>query len=1135
MNKGIQIISTMALLLGSHSVFAIPADPALRSYRQPDGTVIQYLLSGDEFGHSVVDLLGRPLRFDAASRAFHVMSEAELSAQQQAAPRRAPEPGTQRRGFYPTTGKRHSLVFLIEFSDLGFTTVGDDPHQFYTRMLNEEGFSDFGATGSAHDYYLSSSQGLFDPTFDVVGPIRLSKPAAYYGENSAAGRDFRQAEPLYEACQLADSLGLVDFTQYDDDQNGIVDNIFYFYAGFGEADTGFDSTIWPHSWNLESAELPLTLQGKTIYSYACSNEIRYEEGVAEYKPTGIGTFVHEFAHVLGLPDLYNTVGGLTSMFTHTPDLWSVMDKGPYSNDTRTPPSFSSFERYSVGWLTPEVLNSEADSALVLPDLQLSNKAYLVEVPNKENEYFLLENRQLADWDTYLPGHGLLIWHIDYDSLRWNSNSPNNESRQLVDVYEADGDYDSSNYASDVMPGASNITSLHLLSWAGEQVTSPAFVSETDGEIRFLIEGGHYQAAQPQSLQVSAISSFGFDLAWEPVPNATSYSISISAQGQQVQSRNVTSARLSVSGLQPATPYDVEVIACVGTALSEPARISVTTAMLPFAERTPVTLAATDVQSDGFTAHWEALPDADGYLLTLCQLQASANSGQQGYDFSDKADGLPMLWQSSSSTYYAISGYYGAASPSLRFSKDQDYLYIAYPEATITSLTFWTRGQKAQGSLDIEWQATTDADWQLLRNVPLSAEGETIHLTLDQEAAALRILYHRDGGFVVIDDVLVKLIAQEHTPLPGYADLPVDNVLQYTFSELLPKTTYTYRVKATSADLVSLPSAEMYVETLQAESTDPGDEPGDKPGGGDTPTTGPTHKILIEEFTGQDCIYCPSGAENINAAVAGYEDRVIEVKHHAGYYPDYLTSQADIEYASLFGISSAPTGIINRAEFGTTLKLNFTATTYPDSIRSTIVRELEKPDYVTVNIETTYDETTRLVTARVYGHQLQPLPVAHPRLNVWVTESGYKGYQASPTGTLTTYMHSNYQRAALTDIKGDLLTFDTDGNYEQTFTYTIPDTYPAYTQTGVSATKSTEAHPLTTRIVAFVSHWSRADDCEVFNANSALVGRNAIDAAAIDEVNSDTLRPMPTYDLQGRRVSTDHRGLQVRDGKIVFVR
>lgn len=1134
----------MALLMGSHSAFAIPADPALRTYRQPDGSLIRYQIIGDEFSHSVIDLQGRELCFDVATHAFRPMTSAELQVRQQAidaeaykaGPRRAPEPGTERRGFYPTTGKRHSLVFLIEFSDLSFTTVGDDPNLFYTRMLNEEGFSEFGATGSARDYYLTASEGLFEPTFDVVGPIRLDKSYSYYGANGANNKDCHQAEPLYEACIIADSLGLVDFTQYDDDQNGIVDNIFYFYAGFGEADTGFEETIWPHSWNLENAELPLTLQGKQIYSYACSNEIRYQPGVSSYEPTGIGTFVHEFAHVLGLPDLYNTHAAMTGMFTHTPTDWSVMDHGSYLNNTNTPPTFSSFERYSVGWLRPQVLTAQADSTLRLSHILHSNQAYLVEVPAKEHEYFLLENRQKEDWDAYLPNHGLLIWHIDYDSLRWAQNTVNVDAKQLIDVYEADGDANAATFTSDVLPGASGIQSVQLVSWANDEVVSPAFVREENGVISFLIANGNYQADQPQSLQASEVDAHGCLLSWAEVTNATSYRVNVWAGDVQVQSHELTQPTLQLQGLEPVTAYTVQVFAYVGNIASEPATLTFTTTLLPFAERTPVVLSATDVQADSFVAHWEALPDASNYLLTLCQLQAQVADGKTGYDFSDKADGLPVLWQTSSTTYYAIAGYYGAASPSLRFSKDQDYLLIAYPEATITSLSFWMRGQKAQGSIDVEWRETEEADWQRLTNIGLSVDGLNVHLELEHEAQAMRILYHRDGGFVAIDDIEVELIAQEHTPLPGFADLAVGDVRQYAFSSLQPETTYTYRIRAVNAaGEQSLSSAEQYVVTpAQQGGEDPGDNPGDDPG--EKPETGPTHKILVEEFTGQDCIYCPMGAEYMHTAIAEFEDRVVEVKHHAGYYPDYLTSQADIQIAKLFGVTSAPTGMINRAEFGETLKLTFTATISPDSIRSTLVRELAKPDYVTVNIETTYDEASRQVTARIYGHQLQALPGPNARLNVWVTESGYRGPQQSPTGLLPNYLHTNYQRQSLTDVKGDELTFDADGNYEQTFTYTVPETYPAYTESGISPTKSSSAMPATTRIVAFVANWSSTTDCEVYNANSALIGRSAQDAQAITQLQADEAHAaLPVVNLQGHRVAQGQHGFVVKQGRVIFIR
>ena len=111
----------------------------------------------------------------------------------------------------------------------------------------------------------------------------------------------------------------------------------------------------------------------------------------------------------------------------------------------------------------------------------------------------------------------------------------------------------------------------------------------------------------------------------------------------------------------------------------------------------------------------------------------------------------------------------------------------------------------------------------------------------------------------------------------------------------------------------------------------------------------------------------------------------------------------------------------------------------------------------------------------------------------------------------------------------------DGNYDQTFTYTLPKTYPAYTESGASATKSTEAMPATSRIVAFVSNWSRSDDCEAYNVNSALIGHNAEDAAAITNLQPDASLSLPIVDLQGRRVSDGQHGFMIKNGRVIMLR
>ena len=202
---------------------------------------------------------------------------------------------------FPAYGDQKAIVILVEFQDEKFHTDGyvADAKDYFTRMLNEDGFSDLGATGSAAQFFRENSGDSFRPEFDVFGPVTLANNMSYYGGNDWTGSDKRPADMVKEACEQLDDI--VDFSEYDRNNDGIVDNVFVFFAGRGEASGGGADTVWPHSWNMASAGYPnLYFDGVRLYTYGCSNE--WEKG----RPDGVGTFVHEFSHVMGLPDLYAT-------------------------------------------------------------------------------------------------------------------------------------------------------------------------------------------------------------------------------------------------------------------------------------------------------------------------------------------------------------------------------------------------------------------------------------------------------------------------------------------------------------------------------------------------------------------------------------------------------------------------------------------------------------------------------------------------------------------------------------------------------------------------------------------------------------------------------------------------------------
>ncbi len=490
MSHIIRIILNTTLLSVSLFISANPAKPGIATATQPDGSTVSYRLMGDEYFHYMLSTDGYPLitvgdtvYYAATSSDGHLSSSGikatdsiQLPSQARKALKKTiPKPGLSRTpsqmtssSSFPAIGSPRCMVILAEYSDIKFSLP--KPKEYFTSLLNENGFCDNGATGSARDYFISSSSGLFTPIFDVYGPVTLPQPRAYYGANDITGNDIRPHEMIIHACDILSSQG-IDFSAYDCDNDGKIDNVYLFYAGRGESTWGGANTVWPHSWSIsEATDKEHIYNGRTLDQYACSNETDDSAGT----PTGIGTFCHEFSHVLGLPDLYPTQP--SSSMRLTPDSWSVLDTGCYNNESRTPPVYSSFERMSLGWLIPETLSKPAQVSI--PDLQTGNKAYMIPTEN-DNEFFLLENRQLSGWDRYLEGHGLLIWHIDYIPSEWEQNTVNNDPfHPCVDMIKATPRTINMAKASDPFPGSGGVTEFtastnpRFISWRGDDPGLP---------------------------------------------------------------------------------------------------------------------------------------------------------------------------------------------------------------------------------------------------------------------------------------------------------------------------------------------------------------------------------------------------------------------------------------------------------------------------------------------------------------------------------------------------------------------------------------------------------------------------------------------------------------------------------------
>ncbi len=471
----LKAILVLLISIYSISLAAIPAKRERYTLTLADGTKIEATSMGDEVMHFYMTDDGRYLRCDSNGIAsfvdhdtLYARWQARAEKRQAARARKNSARRAQRRaGQNPMTGSRRGLVILVDFPDKPFYYSKAD----FNGLFNVEGYSDNINTGSVHDYFLDASYGQFNFSFDIAGPVTMSNNLSYYGGNNNNGDDKHPAIMVAEAIQLIKDE--VDFSKYDWDGDGEVENIFIVHSGYDEAQTSRNSDIWSHAWTLSEAkdegdgDGPITIDGILIDSYATSSELDGKSGLTF---TGIGTPCHEFSHCFGLPDFYDTAGSCFGMYS-----WDLLDYGSYNGGGGTPAGFTSYERMFCGWLEPIEL-TEPVTVQDMPALTSEPTAYILRNSGKHDEYYLLENRQQEGWDKYISGHGLLILHVDYDSQAWHENTVNTiRSHQRMTIIPADNFLSKFGMAGDPWPGTSGQTEL------SENSTPAATLYNTNAE------------------------------------------------------------------------------------------------------------------------------------------------------------------------------------------------------------------------------------------------------------------------------------------------------------------------------------------------------------------------------------------------------------------------------------------------------------------------------------------------------------------------------------------------------------------------------------------------------------------------------------------------------------------------------
>lgn len=442
-----------------------------------------------------------------------------------------------------TNKEMRGLIILANYSDVQFQPAND--RDGFDSLMNAVNYTYNGAIGSVRKYYRDQSNGQFDMPFDVVGPVNLPNTMAYYGtdvDTEAADYDRYSADLIMDACFMADTVFNVDFSRYDCDNDGIIDFVFIFYAGYGQADGGGATTIWPHEFDIESAlaygytnqttyycdydeqsgyiideNLPV-LDGCMLMKYACANERRKAGGVRN----GIGTACHEFGHVLGLPDYYVTAPDAPMKGEDLePDAWSIMDYGSHTNAGRTPPNLSAFDKFYLGWITPEQLSGYKQISLPADGQTYCAFTHGALSPTSTDTIWYFESRKKSGWDTYLPGWGMIVWRIIYDKDDWDYNEVNNNTTRVL-VVSADGvtlpasDHSQGSLPGIPFPGSSNVTSYNP--------TNDCEISDiskgTDGTVSFVF--GTAPTDIKENLSTDKADRLWFDVLGRKISNPATY-------------------------------------------------------------------------------------------------------------------------------------------------------------------------------------------------------------------------------------------------------------------------------------------------------------------------------------------------------------------------------------------------------------------------------------------------------------------------------------------------------------------------------------------------------------------------------------------------------------------------------------
>ena len=474
------IICTLLSLLTAVSIQAARALSIPFEVTQPDGTTLTIILYGDEYCNWLTTSDGTMLVEN--NKAYYVAAigdNGELKATKQLAHNANLRPATEeqlclqqqarqalffskaeqmvqagRRAqidvgeypYFPHMNEPKTLVILANFSDLSFVT--ENAHDTFNQLCNAETLPKYSEKYnnlcSVRRYFQQCSHGNFNPQLDVIGPVTLPQTMEYYGksaEGSSTDANF------YQFCKdaIAAVEDEVDFNDYDNDGDGKAELVCVIYAGYGQNISGNPkNSIWPkcgYQGITTSDAYKENPSKKVTVSYMnCGAELMHVSLGNEMN--GLGTFIHEFSHGMGLADHYanNTNARIDNQ---TPEYWDLMDYGEHANNGYAPVPYTAWEQETMGWIEVEKLETSQNVTDVLPLIK-GGKAYKFGNGGNAEEWMYLENVQPRDDENQIPGfvygHGLLAMHVAYpsSSVKMNDYPNNNAGKPGISIVPADG-------------------------------------------------------------------------------------------------------------------------------------------------------------------------------------------------------------------------------------------------------------------------------------------------------------------------------------------------------------------------------------------------------------------------------------------------------------------------------------------------------------------------------------------------------------------------------------------------------------------------------------------------------------------------------------------------------------------------